>query len=109
MAGAKREVPVGMILFVIMVAVIVLFVMEWHHYAQYASQEQDIVCYNDDCSVMSSSAYSVNPAGTCLTETDLFGTQSQDCGGKIDITKYPPVSFWQWLQSGSSTPNPESD
>jgi hypothetical protein len=105
--NSKGDFPIGAFVFVGVIVGLIFLWYQWGQYSQYASQEMDDVCYNGTCDFMSSTAYSVNTAGTCLTET-MFGSPEEQCGGQIDITKYPPISFWQWMSNGAtSTPSSE--
>lgn len=81
----------------------------WKLYQVYqrdVGSEMDYVCFNENCSYIFSTDYSVNWEGTCLTLTDS-GSPLQQCGGTIEITKYPPESFWGWIwnQGWKTAPN----
>jgi hypothetical protein len=74
-------------------------------YKRDVGSETDYVCFNQSCGYFAPSDYSVNSAGTCLTFSNS-GSPIEQCGGTIEITKYPPESFWSWLEqqvSPSST------
>jgi len=79
---------------------IVIFMLVWSFLQkldQSYQDEQDYVCFSNDCSYLQAKYYNVNSEGTCLTRTDS-GNSIQRCGGNISITR-PYANFSDRLKA----------